>query len=113
MSSARRNAFPENLDGSRRHSGSMTCSEKVAWPDNRSAWPAVATESERSILRLEEADVVCLLQDEPAFSKLFLSHLLSRNIWIEEDLIDLLFNSSWKRLARVLLMAKFGKGPIQ
>jgi hypothetical protein len=61
----------------------MTSSEKVAWRDSRSAWPAGAAESERSILRLEKADVTCLLHDEPAFSELFLSRLLSRNIWIE------------------------------
>ena len=46
----------------------------------------------------------------PAFSELFLAYLLSRNIRIQEDLVDQLFNSSEKRLARVLLlMAHFGK----
>src|SRR5260370_11638930 len=51
-----------------------------------------------------------LIREEPAFSELFLSYLLSRNIRIEEDLVDQLFNSSEKRLARVLLMlANFGK----
>ncbi len=48
--------------------------------------------------------------NEPAFSELFVAHLLSRNIKIEEDLVDQLFNSSEKRLARVLLLlANFGK----
>ena len=51
-----------------------------------------------------------VLHTEPAFSALFVSYLLSRNIRIEEDLIDQLFNSSEKRLARVLLLlAHFGK----
>jgi CRP/FNR family cyclic AMP-dependent transcriptional regulator len=54
--------------------------------------------------------VVKLLHDEPKFAELFLTHLLSRNIKIEEDLVDQLFNSSEKRLARVLLLlANFGK----
>src|SRR6266705_4825117 len=51
-----------------------------------------------------------VLHDEPAFSEMFLHYLLSRNIRIEEDLVDHLFNSSEKRLARVLLLlANFGK----
>jgi CRP/FNR family transcriptional regulator, cyclic AMP receptor protein len=69
-----------------------------------------ATLSECSIMRLEKAAVIALLHAEPAFSELFLHHLLSRNIRIEEDLVDQLFNSSEKRLARVLLLlANFGK----
>src|SRR6202451_1112073 len=66
--------------------------------------------SECSIMRLEKAGVIRLLHDQPAFSELLLHHLLSRNIRIEEDLVDQLFNSSEKRLARVLLLlANFGK----
>jgi CRP-like cAMP-binding protein len=66
--------------------------------------------SEGSILRLSKGLVVRLLQEEPAFSETFVSFLLSRNIRIEEDLVDQLFNSSEKRLARVLLLlANFGK----
>ena len=65
---------------------------------------------ESSVVRLEKAVVNRLLHDEPAFSELFLKHLLARNIRIEEDLVDQLFNSSEKRLARALLMlANFGK----
>ena len=61
-------------------------------------------------MRLEKAGVIRLLHDQPAFSELLLHHLLSRNIRIEEDLVDQLFNSSEKRLARVLLLlANFGK----
>ena len=70
----------------------------------------VTTISECSIVRFEKADTVRVLHDEPAFSELFLHYLLSRNIRIEEDLVDHLFNSSEKRLARVLLLlANFGK----
>ena len=69
-----------------------------------------STMSECSIIRLEKAGVIRALHDDPAFSELFLHHLLTRNIRIEEDLVDQLFNSSEKRLARVLLLlANFGK----
>jgi CRP/FNR family transcriptional regulator, cyclic AMP receptor protein len=62
------------------------------------------------ITRLEKAAMVAALHDEPNFSELFMSYLLSRNSRIEEDLIDQLFNSSEKRLARLLLLlANFGK----
>ena len=63
-----------------------------------------------AIVRLEKAEAIRLLHEETTFSELFLKHLLSRNIRIEEDLVDQLFNSSEKRLARVLLLlANFGK----
>jgi CRP/FNR family transcriptional regulator, cyclic AMP receptor protein len=63
-----------------------------------------------SIVRLEKAEAIRVLHEEVSFSELFLKHLLSRNIRIEEDLVDQLFNSSEKRLARVLLLlANFGK----
>jgi CRP/FNR family cyclic AMP-dependent transcriptional regulator len=66
--------------------------------------------SDCSIVRLEKAAMIRALHDEPTFSEMFVSYLLSRNIRIEEDLVDQLFNSSEKRLARVLLlMANFGK----
>ena len=66
--------------------------------------------SECSIMRLEKASVVRVLLDEPGFADLFLRYVLSRNIRIEEDLVDQLFNSSEKRLARLLLLlANFGK----
>jgi CRP-like cAMP-binding protein len=66
--------------------------------------------SECSVIKLEKAVVVGLLHKEPSFSDLFMAHLLSRNIKIEEDLVDQLFNSSEKRLARVLLLlANFGQ----
>jgi CRP-like cAMP-binding protein len=66
--------------------------------------------AECSVMKLEKAAVVRLLHEEPSFAELFMTHLLSRNIKIEEDLVDQLFNSSEKRLARVLLLlANFGK----
>jgi CRP/FNR family cyclic AMP-dependent transcriptional regulator len=66
--------------------------------------------SECSVMRLEKTVMVRFLHDEPLFAELFLAHVLSRNIKIEEDLVDQLFNSSEKRLARVLLLlANFGK----
>ncbi len=66
--------------------------------------------SDCSIMRLEKQRIISVLHEEPAFSELFLQYLLSRNIRIEEDLVDQLFNSSEKRLARVLLLlANFGK----
>ena len=72
---------------------------------------ATATVAEDSILvRIEKAAMIRALHDEPDFSELFLAHLLARNIRIQEDLVDQLFNTSEKRLARVLLlMAHFGK----
>ena len=66
--------------------------------------------AESSIMRLEKSAMIAVLQDEPVFSALFISYLLTRNIRIEEDLVDQLFNSSEKRLARLLLLlANFGK----
>ncbi len=63
-----------------------------------------------SILRLEKSAMVRVLHTEPAFAERFITHLLARNIRIEEDLVDQLFNSAEKRLARVLLLlANFGK----
>ena len=72
---------------------------------------ATATSMEDStIVRIEKSAMIRVLHEEPTFSELFMSHLLSRNIRIEEDLVDQLFNSSEKRLARVLLLlAHFGK----
>jgi len=62
------------------------------------------------ITRLEKATMIATIHNEPEFSELFMTYLLSRNSRIEEDLIDQLFNSSEKRLARLLLLlANFGK----
>ncbi|MGA2941691.1 MAG: Crp/Fnr family transcriptional regulator [Xanthobacteraceae bacterium] len=62
------------------------------------------------ITRLDKATVIRVLHDEPKFSEMFLTYILARNARVEEDLVDQLFNSSEKRLARLLLlMANFGK----
>jgi CRP/FNR family transcriptional regulator, cyclic AMP receptor protein len=62
------------------------------------------------IARIPKTDIIRAIHEEPAFSEFFISHLLARNIRVEEDLVDQLFNSSEKRLARVLLLlANFGK----
>jgi CRP/FNR family transcriptional regulator, cyclic AMP receptor protein len=70
----------------------------------------VAAMTECVIMRLDKAAIVLALHDEPKFSEMFMTYLLARNARVEEDLVDQLFNSSEKRLARLLLlMANFGK----
>ena len=70
----------------------------------------VTAMTECEIMRLEKAAIIRVLHEEPAFSERFMSHLLTRNIRVEADLVDQLFNSSEKRLARaLLLLANFGK----
>lgn len=66
--------------------------------------------AECTLVRIEKDIMLRGLRDEPEFSQMFMEFLLSRNIQIEADLVDQLFNSSEKRLARVLLLlASFGK----
>ena len=63
-----------------------------------------------TIVAVEKQEMVRHLRDRPAFADRFLTHMLTRNIRIEEDLIDQLFNSSEKRLARtLLLLARYGE----
>jgi len=70
----------------------------------------VAAMTDSVIMRLEKAAVVNVIHQEPAFSEMFIAHLLARTIRVEADLVDQLFNSSEKRLARMLLLlANFGK----
>jgi CRP/FNR family transcriptional regulator, cyclic AMP receptor protein len=57
-----------------------------------------------SVLKIEKSEMLRVIREEPALSGLFMSHLLSRNIRMQEDLADQLFNSSEKRLARALLL---------
>jgi len=65
-----------------------------------------------SIVRVGRGTMVRLLHREAEFAEVFTAYLLSRNVRIEEDLVDQLFNSSEKRLARILLLlAQFGKEP--
>jgi CRP-like cAMP-binding protein len=64
-----------------------------------------------SVLIIEKEAMVRLLREEPAFSDRFISYMLTRNMRIEADLVDQLFNSSEKRLARtLLLLARYGQG---
>ena len=66
--------------------------------------------TECEIMRIEKEAMIRVLHEEPAFSEMFVAHLLARTIRVEEDLVDQLFNSSEKRLARaLLLLANFGK----
>jgi CRP/FNR family transcriptional regulator, cyclic AMP receptor protein len=70
----------------------------------------VRTISECRIVRIAKKAAVRVIHEEPAFTELFMKHLLERNIRIEADLVDQLFNSSEKRLARtLLLLANYGK----
>jgi CRP/FNR family transcriptional regulator, cyclic AMP receptor protein len=70
----------------------------------------VTTMRDSVIVRLEKAAIVRVIHLEPMFSELFIAHLLGRSIRVEADLVDQLFNSSEKRLARMLLLlANFGK----
>jgi CRP/FNR family cyclic AMP-dependent transcriptional regulator len=63
-----------------------------------------------AVVRIDKQTMVGLLHEPSVFSKRFMAHLLARNSRIEEDLVDQLFNSSEKRLARVLLLlARYGK----
>ena len=66
--------------------------------------------SDVAVVRVERRTMIALLQERSQFSERFMAHLLARNVRFEEDLVDQLFNSSEKRLARVLLLlARFGK----
>ena len=66
--------------------------------------------TECEIMRIEKGAMIHVLHNEPAFSEMFVTHLLEHTIRVEEDLVDQLFNSSEKRLARaLLLLANFGK----
>ena len=66
--------------------------------------------TDSSVMRIDKKSMVEVLHREPAFSDIFVAYLLTRNIRYEEDLVDQLFNSSEKRLARILLLlAHFGK----
>jgi CRP/FNR family transcriptional regulator, cyclic AMP receptor protein len=66
--------------------------------------------SDSVISRIEKSTILKMIHEEPAFSEVFIAHLLGRSIRVEADLIDQLFNSSEKRLARLLLLlANFGK----
>jgi len=84
------------------------CGEGCLTGQKRRMATAVAiTESE--IMRIEKEVIIRVLHDEPAFSEMFMAYLLTRTIRVEADLVDQLFNSSEKRLARaLLLLANYG-----
>jgi CRP/FNR family cyclic AMP-dependent transcriptional regulator len=66
--------------------------------------------TESQVVRVSKAEMMRVIHDEPSFAELFMTHLLTRNSRVEEDLVDQLFNSSEKRLARtLLLLANFGQ----
>jgi CRP/FNR family transcriptional regulator, cyclic AMP receptor protein len=66
--------------------------------------------ADSAVMRFTKATIVRVLHEQPKFAETFMSYLLARNARVEEDLVDQLFNSSEKRLARaLLLMANFGK----
>jgi CRP/FNR family transcriptional regulator, cyclic AMP receptor protein len=66
--------------------------------------------SDAEVVRIDKAEMIRVLHHEPAFAAVFTKHLLTRNSRVEADLVDHLFNSSERRLARVLLLlANFGK----
>jgi len=66
--------------------------------------------ADSTIMRITKAAIVRVLREQPKFAEKFMAHLLARNARVEEDLVDQLFNSSEKRLARtLLLLARYGK----
>jgi CRP/FNR family cyclic AMP-dependent transcriptional regulator len=70
----------------------------------------VTTMMDSVVARIEKAAIIRVIHQEPTFAEMFIAHLLSRTIRVEADLVDQLFNSSEKRLARMLLLlANFGK----
>jgi CRP/FNR family transcriptional regulator, cyclic AMP receptor protein len=71
---------------------------------------ATATAMEpTSVLKIDKPEMIRVIHEEPAFSDRFVAHMLKRNVRVEEDLVDQLFNSSEKRLARTLLLiARYG-----
>lgn len=71
---------------------------------------AAAALTDATVMKVGKLEMLKVLHDQPSFSEMFMAHLLTRNSRVEEDLVDQLFNSSEKRLARtLLLLANFGK----
>jgi len=69
----------------------------------------VSTMTDAVVVRIEKPEMIRLIREEPAFSEMFMTHILNRTIRVEADLIDQLFNSSERRLARLLLLlANYG-----
>ena len=88
-----------------------TFSAKVACSGGVRAWVLTTALTDCAVLQIDKKAMMEVLHREHEFSDLFVAYLLSRNIRYEEDLIDQLFNSSEKRLARILLLlAHFRQG---
>ena len=69
----------------------------------------VSAMTDAVVVRIEKPEMIRLVQEQPAFSQIFMTHILNRTIRVEADLIDQLFNSSERRLARLLLLlANYG-----
>jgi CRP/FNR family cyclic AMP-dependent transcriptional regulator len=70
----------------------------------------VSVMTDAVVVRIEKSAMIRLVQEQPSFSQMFINHILNRTIRVEADLIDQLFNSSERRLARLLLLlAHYGK----
>ena len=83
--------------------------EKAALPANRSHGNGHGDDCSHDVVRTK-AEMMRTLHEQHDFSDRFIAHMLARNIRVEEDLVDQLFNSSEKRLARtLLLLARYGK----
>jgi CRP/FNR family transcriptional regulator, cyclic AMP receptor protein len=88
--------------------GSFLGEESITGTQLRLATATTLTRA--TVLKIERKEMIRVLHEEPSFSELFVSYLLARNARIQADLVDQLFNSSEKRLARaLLLLAQFGK----
>jgi len=88
--------------------GSFLGEESITGTQLRLATATTLTRA--TVLKIERKEMIRVLHEEPSFSELFVSYLLARNVRIQADLVDQLFNSSEKRLARaLLLLAQFGK----
>ena len=89
--------------------GNFLGEECIAAPNVHRVTSATAL-ADSTILRIERHEMIRVLHEEQAFSEVFVAYLLARNARTQEDLVDQLFNSSEKRLARaLLLLAQFGK----
>jgi len=89
--------------------GNFLGEECIAAPNVQRVTSATAL-ADSTVLRIERDEMIRVLHEEQAFSEVFVAYLLARNARTQEDLVDQLFNSSEKRLARaLLLLAQFGK----
>jgi len=89
--------------------GNFLGEECIAAPNVQRVTTATAL-ADSTVLRIERDEMIRVLHEEQAFSEVFVAYLLARNARTQEDLVDQLFNSSEKRLARaLLLLAQFGK----